>query len=347
MDDRGTMRNGCSSDLLDAFRVLGGQGLGVIDVGSRGGIHPMFKEIAPILNVVGFEPDDEEWQRLQAEAQRPSGFRSLTYVPCALGRTDAQQQLHLGRLRGTSSFYEPNRVFLERFPEASRYDVVGTQSVPVRSLDSLVADPAVQMPRHLDFIKIDTQGSELDILRGATQALRNDVAAVEVEVEFARLYTHQPVFRDVDAFLDDCGFTLFKLRRYEWVRHQLAGQPHLSAGQVVFADALYLKDPLACARPWTPQAHQLEALVLLATLYDLHDFALEIVGDSRFTEALDAPSIRAAIVQRSQRLNRRWSPPHIMLDFLRLLRTPASWFSPFKRYERCWARGDYNFYSRI
>src|SRR5207249_2189584 len=63
-----------------------------------------------------------------------------------------------------------------------------------------------------EFIKLDTQGSELDILRTVDDSQWPDVLAVEVEVEFAELYTNQPLFFDVDGFLRSKGMVLFDLR---------------------------------------------------------------------------------------------------------------------------------------
>jgi len=59
-------------------------------------------------------------------------------------------------------------------------------------------------------IKLDTQGSELDILTGAINALRG-VIALEIEVEFNPIYTGQPLFADVDTFLRRHGFVLWRL----------------------------------------------------------------------------------------------------------------------------------------
>ena len=74
--------------MLEAFRHLQAEGFGLLDIGARGGIHHVFRDIAPLLHVVGFEPDAEEGKRLAEEAMRPSTIRSLTYLPWALGETD-------------------------------------------------------------------------------------------------------------------------------------------------------------------------------------------------------------------------------------------------------------------
>lgn len=322
------------------FPVLHEEGLGVLDIGARGGVHAIFNGVAPLSEVVGFEPDAVECQRLTLQAQHGSRFKSLTYLPVALGEADGEDTLHLCRSPGASSFYQPNRALVDRFPDAQRYDVVDARRVPMRSLDSLRREPLIRLPRWIDFIKIDTQGSELRILRGGAETLRSQVVALEVEVEFASLYDGQPLFRDVDTFVASFGFSLFKLRRQEWVRRNYAARPSLSAGQLVFADALYLRDPLASPQAWIPKdAHQIEALILLATLFDLHDFALELLSTPQFAGQLEAAEpIRCWVERRSRQLQ----------SFHQRLRAARAWYEAgrgLRRYAARWGRGDDNFYS--
>jgi len=328
----------------DVFKALQQTGFGVIDVGSRDGLHHMFKEAASFIEAVGFEPDVDECEQLNKRLRKDTSYRSLTFLPFGLGRADGQQILNLCRSRGVSSVYQPNRSFLDRFPDACRYDVVDTLRIPVREFDGLLKDQKVRLPNNIDFMKIDTQGSELDILHGARETLRNQVVAVEVEIEFARLYESQPLFLEVDSFLSECGFTLFKLRRVEWVRQNYEHRPHLSAGQLVFGDALYLKDPLNPQLPWMPKdSHQAEALILISLLYDLHDFALETISVPRIASMLNADKVRQYIMDRSAQLNRPWSHVHTFRDLLRWFRDALRCF---KRYKSHWGRGDENFYSR-
>jgi len=319
--------------------MLQAQGLGIIDVGARGGVSPTVQAVAPLCDVVGFEPDADEARRLQEAGRRSVPWRSLAYLPYGLGAADGERLLYLCRSPGASSFYKPNRRFVDRFPDAGRFDIVTTATVPVRSLDSLVKDSQVAMPAFIGFLKIDTQGGELEILHGAEQVLREQAVAVEVEVLFAPIYESPSTFRDVDAFLNRCGFTLFKLRRMEWVRQAAAQRPQISAGQLVFGDALYLRDPLSARNGGAPaQPAQLEALVLIALLYDLHDFALELVHAPAWDGVFDRDVLRDYVGRQGRRLNS-------LRERCRMAKALCSASSGWRRYASRWARGDDNFYS--
>ncbi len=93
-------------------------------------------------------------------------------------------------------------------------DVLGTARVEVTTLDDVLTRHAVGA---LGCLKLDTQGTELAILKGAEKALR-PALGVEVEVEFLSIYERQPLFGDVDEFLRAQGFELYDLNRYYWRR---------------------------------------------------------------------------------------------------------------------------------
>ncbi len=74
---------------------------------------------------------------------------------------------------------------------------------------------------------------------------------------------------DVDILVREHGFTLFDLRPYYWKR---TDRPCKGVGQIVFADALYFKDPIALDR--TPQNPA--AVLAISTLYGKFDYAMEL-----------------------------------------------------------------------
>ena len=77
--------------------------------------------------------------------------------------------------------------------------------VPVRTLDGVLAeDPSVEP---IDLLKIDVQGNELKVLRGAEQSLQR-TRLIWIEVSFRPLYEGSAVFSEVYDFLYAHGFYL-------------------------------------------------------------------------------------------------------------------------------------------
>jgi len=98
------------------------------------------------------------------------------------------------------------------------------------SLDSLNVD--------LDFIKLDTQGYELQILKGAEHSLKN-ILGIELEVSFIEIYKNQPLFGEISSFLYQHGYEF-----YDFITEYRYGRMELNRkGQLAFADALFLKTP--------------------------------------------------------------------------------------------------------
>jgi FkbM family methyltransferase len=206
----------------------------LVDVGARGGLRTHWEPMRQHLKLIGFEPDPREFAVLAA---RPPDT-ATTFLPTALHSERARVPLYIARDRGLTSIFEPDRQFLDAFPDADRFDTVEVRDVEVQPLDALLVGHQID---DVDFLKVDTQGSELHILRGASGILARAAVGVEVEVEFAPIYKGQPLFADVDAHLRSLGFSLFDLRPCYWKRGigRGVGGPR---GQIVWADALYLKD---------------------------------------------------------------------------------------------------------
>jgi FkbM family methyltransferase len=198
------LTNAWRAPLLPALE--GGQQLDrplvLVDVGCRWGIPDAWKDRAADLRVYAFDADAEECARLQAQA--PDG---VTYVPIALGERNESAVLHIAADPGCSSVFSPEQRALETFPELSTLEKVGERSVSLQTLDEWAAASSVDV---VDVMKLDVQGAELGVLRGAEQLLRR-VRLLELEVTFNPIYEGQPLFSEVDAYLRDRGFQLWRL----------------------------------------------------------------------------------------------------------------------------------------
>jgi hypothetical protein len=95
-----------------------------------------------------------------------------------------------------------------------------------------------------DYLKVDVQGAELDVLRGGPNLLANAVVA-QVEVEFVQMYKDQPLFGEVDSEMRKNGFVLHRLlgvlgRVFKPIRH--ADDINRRGSQDMWSDAIYIKD---------------------------------------------------------------------------------------------------------
>ena len=201
---------------LKALKSRLKQDITIVDVGCRWGVSDIWKDLEPFTQIYGFDADAEECDRLN---KGHSGKR-VVFVPKALAARSGEPTLYITENPACSSLYKPDPELTNSVAELHCAREVRTTSLHVTTLDDWAKEAGVQ---NIDFLKLDTPGSELDILRGAEQALKS-VRALEVEVEFNPIYTGQPLFSDVDQHVRKRGFVLWKLSTLaHYSNHAFAG----------------------------------------------------------------------------------------------------------------------------
>jgi len=205
-----------------------------IDAGASGGLNNNWKKARRYIRVIGFEPDKAAFIKLEKGV---CGKTADVYINKALYKEKNSIDFYITKNRQLCSMFSPNADFLKQFPEYDRFSVSDVCRVDVDSLDNELGENNI---KDADFIKIDTQGSELFVLEGAVNTLKT-VLGLEIEVEFNEIYESQPLFSDVDNFLRSRGFCLFDIRPCYWKRN--CGRRYGALkGQLIFADVLYLPD---------------------------------------------------------------------------------------------------------
>lgn len=226
--------------------LLDKDSLVLLDLGAAGGVEPRWKKIASVTSYIGFEPDTRA-----REITPNSNFTNYELLPFAAGEHKGIRKLYVTKDEGKSSMFLPNYEFLQRFPNVGRFKTIKEIELEIDSIDNTVS-------KKIDFIKLDIQGSELNALEGGKSALDN-VLGIEVEVEFVHLYADQPLFGSVHKILRDHKFEFIDfINLCRWERDSLRG-----LGQLVFADALFLKSPETVMKKNLSESHIKKYLSIL------------------------------------------------------------------------------------
>jgi len=262
----------------------------VVDVGAQmleSADHVYSSLVAAIGGrIVGFEPLTEERnKRLSAET-------SVTILPEAIGLGD-KGLLRTTRFNPASSLFVPNQKELAVFhalPEM--LEVVDESPISTKCLDD-IAEAA-----DCRFLKIDVQGGELDVLRGAGHVLGKTLALF-VEVEFLDIYEKQPLFCDVDRFLKERGFELIDLLEPGYGSYRASPDVRLRS-RLLWADALYVRR-LDSKVDWT-EAQLLQLACVAHFIGNKFDYAHHVINacDERFGTQY-SPIYRASLREAIKR----------------------------------------------
>jgi len=294
--------------LLDyVAEIAGPGGFQLVDVGCSGGIDRPWRRLRRVLRAIGIDPDVTEIARLKNREKHPG----VTYVN-AFASIAADHPFAIQR-RGKpdldrnpwSRLSTPRYVELE-YPKEKQ---VGEQEKRSANLwsEAQLADPKspVIVPDYLkssgitglDFLKIDVDGKDFEILQSFDRALTDlKVLGVGVEVRFWGSHENTDgTFHNVDRFLKAHGFELFNLtvRRYSTgaLPSRFIGRAPgaTEMGRVHQGDAMYARDLGSALHDdfaKSLRAEKILNLVVIFAVFDLPDCAAEIL--MKFRSLLEA-----------------------------------------------------------
>jgi FkbM family methyltransferase len=266
----------------------------LIDVGVQGGENIRWRPLGDHLVVHGFDPIEEVVQEL-IEENRGRSNRHYHYM--ALGDADGERAFYFNSANPTaSSMY---RQGTGRFEVETAEQV---RMVPMRRLDSLLAEGVIP---EADFIKIDVEGFEKDVLFGARELLGTGVLGLQTETNFAispsypksHFGTMAELALENHLLVFDIAFNRIPRASYQHalIRKGLEPISELDAlGRPATVDVVFSRDlidevdhPDNYQSPCRPfSLSQLIKSMIIFELHALNDIALDTA--QRFAERLGA-----------------------------------------------------------
>ena len=278
-----------TSGMLEVFKD---SPLGFIDIGARGGVHELVEPIAEIVSVLGFEPDEDECVRMLGISDVTSPWDRFQLIPVGLDEKAGTKKLYLLEASTNHSILQPNLKFTSRY-KMSKFNLLGATEIKVETLDEILSKKKFEINSSFrpDFIKLDTQGSEFEILKGAARVLKNECLIIVCEVSFCEIYKDQKLFSEVEIFLRELGFTFYGFGpQHQRSTKAINKKEFKTSERLIYADAYFFKDPII-----NPQMDLRSSKVVFlgALLLGFYDFCMEICNAKPhiFSHINDAKSL--------------------------------------------------------
>lgn len=203
--------------LVKTLNNLGINNFTIVDVGAKGNIEDI-KGIEKITEIYAFEPNPTEFAILQKNYSKHPYYK-LNLSALALSDGAGKSTLNISKNNSMSSLLEPDLAnYKKHFGHYKAYQTwannIEIQKIIEISIDNI--DHYFNTDQSIDYLKIDTQGSELLILKGAINKLKKGlVKVIKVEVSTVTTYQNQVHFSDIDLFLRHLNYSLIDFVTYK------------------------------------------------------------------------------------------------------------------------------------
>lgn len=176
----------------------------VIDVGANTG---QFRDL--LRNDVGFkgqiisfEPVKGFVSQLMLKAQDDNAWQ---VHDCALGSAPGEATINVTKVPGLTSFLAPK---VDVLPGLWKEDsVTHTEIVPIRTLDDVLSEGGINCEKRHTYLKLDTQGFDLEVLKGAAKSIEH-IIALQTEASIKPIYEGMPSYRNALDSLAEIGFDI-------------------------------------------------------------------------------------------------------------------------------------------
>lgn len=175
----------------------------IIDVGANiGQYHDFLRNHVGYTGlIISFEPDPSTFDVLFKNSQSDNLWIVHDY---ALGKENTTSTLNIMERSVFNSFFEPSHAEIDEF---AMYNTVKAKTeVTVKRLDEVMPELVKKHQFKRAFLKLDTQGFDLDVFEGASDCL-DIILGIQTEVSFIPIYQNIPSAEQ--------SFSAFKSKGYE------------------------------------------------------------------------------------------------------------------------------------
>jgi FkbM family methyltransferase len=202
------------------------QPLIIFDVGANYGQTVIkYKTLFPHSKVYAFEPHPEAYVHLNEQARKVENVQTYNL---AVGNYNGTADFHLNTYSETSSLLSNTQLGKDIWGEAAMTPA-GTIKVEVCSLDKFIKDNIIPS---IDILKLDTQGTEYQIIEGASESLaQSKIKMIYTEIITSHSYNNQKEIYEFMTLLYMHSFQLYGFYDY-----------HYSGKKLTYVNAIFFNE---------------------------------------------------------------------------------------------------------
>jgi FkbM family methyltransferase len=302
----------------------------IVDVGARNSME-WPATLAPYTRFIGFEPNQEEYEKLvshSTDAQKlgitTKKFGKEEFYNCAVWSSEKNLPFYITQgtgsctMMGHSNQAVTSKMWLEESTDS--YDeqyakVIESKPVSCKPLDDLLSDHEI-----IDFLKIDVEGAEMEVLKGA-EALFLDKKILFVKSEFflVPLFKENKLLGHQHVYLHDHGFRMIgmELDKNAYMHGVRSNIPAMADTRLIYGgDAYFILDP--DMNKLGPDV--ILRMGIIALSLGFRSLAISLLNDSHLVSDYDLISIEKALhkLPLKKRLKYVWQTlPDKILSIIR------------------------------
>ena len=174
----------------------------IIDIGANTGQYGnSLRKLGYKGNIISFEPMKKAYAKLEHLSEKDGKWNCFNY---AIGNENGEIEINVANNSYSSSILGIHQNHLSAAPDSKYID---KEKIKIKTLAEVVSSQTITS-FHSILLKIDVQGYEMEVIKGAEPILPY-MNVIQMELSLVPLYEHGPLFKDMLLKMESLEFSLF------------------------------------------------------------------------------------------------------------------------------------------